>query len=590
MNSQPYNRLTRWGQITQSLKLVPHIRLSVLRKVFSLMGRREKMVLAVLLVLVATSALYSGGRLYANFTAAVPANGGSYREGIIGQPRFINPLLATTDTDRSIVKLVFAGLYKLDAKGNVVPDMAEGMPTVSENGQEYTVKIKLNAQWHDGTPVTADDIVFTVQTLQNDDFNSPRRTEWQSTKVEKTDNNTVLFKLNAPSAPFLNNLTLSIISQKHWANVSPADFVLSQGNIEAVGSGPYVIKEVRKTSQGAVQSILLESFSDSHNRQAYISNVKLNFYEDIEDVLTAIHGKQIDGFGFSPFDESVRLDESNNEFKITQLDLPQYQAVFFNTSNKLFSDVRVRKALQTGTDIQTIIDTVYNGQGRPINGPILRQHVDGLPEPVISNNVESAKAMLEAAGWKIDANADSANFNVRKKNGAELAFTLSTNNFALNTKTAELLAGQWAKLGVKVTLNIQPTKELTENAIRPRNYDALLFAQKLGADPDPFLFWHSSQVRNPGLNLSLYANTTADKLISEARAATDKKIRDEQYRAFQDVISADAPAIFLVQNVFSYAMTEDIQGISLTSLSDTTARFYDLPNWYLDTKRVFQKN
>lgn len=585
MNLQPYNPISRWGQFTESFKLVPYIRLSVLRKVFSLMGRREKMVLVVLLILAGTSGLYTGGRLLSTYTAVVAAEGGSYTEGIIGQPRFLNPLLATTDTDQSIIKLVFAGLYKLDSTGAVVPDIAEGFPEVSENGEEYTVKMKTNAKWHDGTPVTADDVIFTIKTLQNPDFNSPRRSEWLSTTIEKIDNNTVLFKLAAPSAPFLNNLTLPIISKKHWESVSPADFVLSQGNIEAVGSGPYVIKEVRKSSQGTVQSINLESFSDYHNRRAYIGNIKLNFYENIEGILTAIHGKQIDGFGFSPFDESVRLDESNNELKITQLSLPQYQAVFFNTSTKLFSDVRVRKALQLGTDIQTIIDTVYNGQGQPLNGPILRQHVDGLPKPTINTNLDEANALLDSAGWVLDPAT-----NVRKKNGTELGFTLSTNNFALNSKTAELLAGQWQKLGVKVTLNIQPTRELTDNVIRPRNYDALLFAQKLGVDPDPFLFWHSSQVRNPGLNLSLYANTTADKLISEARAATDKTIRDEKYRQFQDVLALDAPAIFLVQNVFSYAMTEDVKGISLSSLSDTTARFYDLPNWYIDTKRILQHN
>lgn len=547
------------------------------------MGRREKMTLAVLLVLLATSGLFTGRRLYNRITATVPNQGGSYTEGIIGQPRFINPLLATTDTDQSIIKLVFAGLYKLDSSGAIIPDLAENLPVISENGQEYTVKIKSNAKWHDGAPLTADDVVFTIQTLQNQSFNSPRRSEWQSTTVEKIDNNTVIFKLSSPSAPFLNNLTLPIISKKHWESVSPADFVLSLGNIEAVGSGPYRIKEVRKTSEGAVQSISLKSNTDYHNRQAYIDNVKLNFYTDIEGILNAIHGKQIDGFGFSPFDESVRLDESNNEFKITQLDLPQYQAVFFNTSNKLFSDVRVRKALDMGTDIRTIIDTVYNGQGQPLDGPILRQHVGGLSEPKFTTDIEGAKAMLESAGW-----TQAEGSNIRKKNGTELAFTLTTNNFALNTKTAELLAGQWQKLGVKVTLNIQPTRELTENAIRPRNYDALLFAQKLGVDPDPFLFWHSSQVRNPGLNLSLYANTAADKLISEARAATDKSVRDEKYRAFQDVISADVPAIFLVQNVFSYAQKSDLKGISLTSLSDTTARFYDLPNWYIDTKRVLR--
>jgi peptide/nickel transport system substrate-binding protein len=585
VNLQPYNRISRWGHFIESFKLVPHIRLSVLRKVFSLMGRREKMILSVLIVLAITSGLFTASRLVSAYTVAVPTNGGSYREGIIGQPRFINPLLATTDTDQSIIKLVFAGLYKLDNSGAVVPDMAETMPQISDDGLSYTIKIKANAKWHNGSAVTADDVVFTIQTLQNAQFNSPRRSEWQSTAVQKVDNNTVLFKLNSPSAPFLNNLVLPIISKQQWESVSPADFVLSQGNIEAIGSGPYVIKEVRKLAQGTIQSISLESFADYHNRRAYIDTIKLNFYENIEDVLTAIHGKQIDGFGFSPFDQSVRLDESNNELKITQLDLPQYQAVFFNTSNKIFSDVKVRQALLLSTDVQSIIDTVYNGQGQPINGPILRQHVSGLPEPKIVTDLEQAKTILDTAGWVLDPST-----NVRKKNNVELAFTLSTNNFALNTKTAELLAGEWSKLGVKVALNIQPTHELTENAIRPRNYDALLFAQKLGADPDPFLFWHSSQIHNPGLNLSLYANNDADKVMSEARAATDKATRDEKYRQFQDIIGLDVPAIFLVQNVFTYAQKTDIQGLSLSSLSDTTARFYDMPNWYISTKRVFHKN
>lgn len=552
------------------------------------MGRREKMTLAVLLVLTLTSGLFTSRQLLANFTQTVPAEGNSYTEGIIGQPRFINPLLATSDSDQAIVKLVFSGLYRLDNNGAVVPDLAESFPSISDDGQEYTIKMKSKAQWHDGTQVTADDVVFTIQTLQNPAFNSPHRAEWQSTTVEKIDNITVKFTLKASSAPFLNNLTLPIISKKIWGPISPADFVLSEGNIEAVGNGPYVIKEVRKLAQGSVQTLLLESFANYHNRRAYIDSLKLNFYENIEGVLNAIHGKQIDGFGFSPFEQSVRLDESNNELKITQLTLPQYQAVFFNTSKKLFSEVRVRRALQLGTDVKSIIDNVYNGQGQPLEGPILRQQVEGLPEPKTTTNIDEAKALLESAGWTFDNGASAENGGVRKKNGTELAFTLSTNNFSLNAKTAELLAAQWSKLGVKVSLNIQPTRELTENAIRPRNYDALLFAQKLGADPDPFLFWHSSQVKNPGLNLSMYANSAADKVMSEARATSDKAERDEKYRQFQELIKADAPAIFLVQNVFSYAQKEDLKGLSITNLSDSTARFYDLPNWYIDTKRVLK--
>ncbi len=542
------------------------------------------MVLSTLLVLAMSSFLYTVGQAYARVTVPVATTGGTYREGIIGQPRFINPLLSNTDTDDSIIKLVFAGLYKYDGNGQIVPDLAEGMPQLSEDGREYTVKLRSNAQWHNGLPVTADDIVFTIKTLQDEAYNSPQRSGWQSTTAEKIDNNTVVFKLSDASGPFIHNLTLPIISKSVWEKVSPADFVLSQSNIEAIGNGPYVIKEVRKLPEGDVQSMTLESFATYHQGQPFIDTIKLNFYENIEEVLNAIHGKQIDGFGFSPFELNVRLDESNNEFTITQVPLPQYQAVFFNTSRKLFSDVAVRRAFLKGTDINTIISTVYNGQGNPINSPILPEQVSGIPEPVIHYDVEGAKAELDKAGWKADPST-----GARSKNGTALAFTLATNNFSLNAKTAELLSAQWQQLGAKVTLNILPTRELTENLIRPRAFDALLFAQKLGADPDPFVFWHSSQVKNPGLNLSGYANTTADKLMSEARAATEKTVRDEKYRQFHNIISLDVPAIFLVKNVYSYALDQSIQGLSMKVLPDSTMRFYDIANWYIDTKRVLKK-
>lgn len=571
------------GRFYNNLKLLPKIRLSVLRKVFSLLGNTEKKVVIITSIIAITSALLSLNNLYTSFTKAVPAEGGIYREGIIGQPHYINPLLATSDADQSIIKLVFSGLYKFDGAGNVIPDLAEGFPTISPDGQEYTITLHKNAKWHNGKPVTADDVVFTIQTLQNPEFNSPRRLEWQSTTVEKVDDYTVKFKLKAQSAPFLNNLTLPIISQSVWSNIKPQEFALAQTNIEAVGTGPYLIKEVRKLSQGTIQTIVLESFSNYYNRRAYLDTVKLNFYENIEDVLTAIHGKQIDGFGFSPFDENIKLDESTNELHISQIPLPQYQAIFFNTSNKTLGDIKVRKALLMATDAPSIINAVYNGQGQLLNGPILPQHVEGLPPAKSTTAIDQAKALLDEAGWQ-----ENPETKIRQKKGKELSLTLSTNNFSLNTKTAEMIVEQWAKVGVKVSLNIQSTKELTDNAIRPRNFDMLLFAQKLGSDPDPFAFWHSSQIKNPGLNLSVYSNTTADRLISEARATTDKALRDEKYRQFQEIISADVPAIFLVQNVFSYALTDKIQGVSIVNLSDPTMRFYDLPNWYMDTKRVLK--
>lgn len=572
-------------RILQGIRALRHIKLSVIRRVFSLMGRREKMIFFGLLGISLVSFLFSSARLVQKYTAVVPAQGGIYREGIIGQPRFINPLYASSNTDKSLVNLIYSGLYKFDSNGNVVPDLASGFPEVSEDGKTYTIKLNSGLLWHNGLPVTSSDVMFTIKTLQNAEYNSPRRSEWMSTSVETPDENTVVFKLKNASGPFLNNLTLPIISEVVWGKIAPSEFVNSLGNIEAIGSGPYLVKEVKKTNQGTIQSLTLESSSSFLPKASYINSVRINFYENSEELLKAMLGNQIDGFGFSQFEQRVSIKQSANNLTIHQIPLPQYQAVFLNTANKALGDVRVRIALNMTSDKSKILNEIFEGQGLLIDSPILTQHVSNLPNVESKTDLEGAKALLEEAGWRLDPNS-----NIRKKNNTELKFTLATNDSAINVHSAELLIKQWQELGVAVTLNTLPTKELNESVIKPRSYDMLLFAQKLGADPDPFVFWHSSQTKAPGLNLSNYTNVTVDGLMSEARASTDKTERDAKYLQLHDIIRQDLPAIFLVQSVYTYAISNDIEGFGIKSLPDETTRFYDLRNWYLDTKRVFSKN
>ena len=574
----------RLRTIWEGLRAIPHIKLSVLRKVFSLMGAREKIVLGTLAIIAMGSFIFSSFNFLSAYTEVVPANGGVYNEGIIGQPRFINPLYATTSTDRALVNLIYAGLYKFDGNGNVVADLSEGFPEVSEDGKTYTIKLK-PARWHNGLSVTANDVVFTIKTLQNPDYNSPRRTEWLSTTVEAKDDRTVVFTLKDASGPFLNNLTLPIISEVVWSKIAPGDFAMAQTNIEAVGSGPYLVKEVKKLEEGSIQSITLKSYADFYGQQAYLDTLHINFYTNSDELLKAMLGNQIDGFGFSQFEERVSIKQSAKDLNIHQIPLPQYQAVFLNTSQKALGDVRVRRALNLVTDKNKILSDIYEGQGLLIDSPILTQHVSNLPELKLSSETTTAIAELETAGWVLDSNT-----NIRKKGSVELKFSLATNDNPVNVRTAEMLIEQWKAIGVSVSLNIQPTRELNENVIKPRNYDMLLFAQKLGADPDPFVFWHSSQTKNPGLNLSNYSNQAVDKLISEARATTDKVERDKKYLELHEIMKQDLPAIFLVQSVYTYAMTDQIEGFGINSLPDQTARFYDLRNWYLDTKRVLKQN
>ncbi len=584
MNGFSNNLTVQSKRILAGVRLLPQIRLSVLRRVFSLMGKTEKRFWIILLVVTLISSIFATKNFLQAYTVVVPSEGGSYREGIIGEPRFINPLYATSSTDRALVNLIYSGLYRYDENGSVVPDLAENFPEISEDKKTYTIKLK-SAQWHNSVPVTANDVVFTIQTLQNPEFNSPRRTDWLSTTVEAKDEHTVVFTLKAASGPFLNNLTLPIISEVIWKKVPPQEFILSQGNIQPIGNGPYQIKQVEQLADGSVQRITLESFKNFHSRTSYLDNLEIVFFEDADSLLKALHGNQIDGFGFNQFENRVSIEKSTKNLSVHQIPLPQYQALFFNTTVRSLGESKVRQALNLATNKQAILDEVFEGQGLLIESPILSQQVENLPEHDAAQDFEAAKNLLEQAGWFYPENG-----TVRQKGNQELKFKLATNENWVNRRAAELLQEQWRDLGVEVEIITMPTRDLNEQVIKPREYDMLLFAHKLGADPDPFVFWHSSQTKAPGLNLSSYANQTIDRLISEARASTDKEERDAKYLELHNIMKQDLPAIFLVQSVYTYALNNNIQGFSVNKMPDETVRYYNLRDWYIDTKRVLKTN
>ncbi len=580
------NFIAEIKRIASGIRLLPKFRFSIFGKVFSLMSKREKIWFLALLVLMGTSFLLVANFFYLSHTTSVTASGGQYREGLIGQPRLINPILATSGPDQALVQLVFSGLYKYDGSGNLVPDLADALPEVSPGQKHYTVKLKKNVVWHNDKTFTADDVVFTIQTLQNPDFHSPKRNDWINTKVEKIDDYTILFTNKDISGPFVQNLTQPILSKSLWQNVPAENFALSQDNLEAIGTGPYLIKEIKKMSSGKIRSISLESFSHYYQNKPNLDTVLLVFYDTYEDLINALHSKSISGFGFIPFDRNLYLDKNNKNLRILELPLPQYQAVFFNLGNKVLADRNVRKALNSATNKTDILNQVYNGSGRTIDGPLLPEQIgfkETTQSPDAQNSLAVAEAALDTAGWKLNSQT-----GLRTKNNLPLELTLSTNDFNLNVKAAEMLRDQWQKLHIKINLNILPTKELTDKVIRPRQFDMLLFGQKLGADPDPFAFWHSSQIKNPGLNLSGFANTAADKLITEARATTNLAVRQTKYGQFQDIIRAEVPAIFLNQSVYVYVIESSLKNVTLKNLADPKYRFSDIPNWYIDEKRVWK--
>ena len=540
----------------------------------------------LLTIIFAALFLTSGGFLIFGSTESIdnglPDYGGEHVEGLVGQPRFINPVLApASSVDTDLARLVYGQLLKFDKDLKLVPDLALNLPEVSADKKIFTLRLKPDLVWHDGKPLRADDVIFTIGVIQNQDYESPLRSNWSRVRVEKIDDLTLRFTLREVSASFITNFTVGILPKHIWENTSPLNFRLSDNNLRPIGSGPYALREIKKTSDGTIKSISLRSNENYHEGQPYIDRLNLKFYNDYDALVAAYQAKEINGLGYVPFDKKAFIQPSSryNQFKIN---LPQYQAAFFNLQKSpIVQDKAVRQALWLSTEREQIINEVYLGYAKQAFGPILEGNLGYNPEikERTHADIDEAVGILEKSGWLMDPEA-----NVRMKNKKPLEFTLATNNFVLNIKTAQILQSQWSRVGANVHLVIVSSSDLEQQYIRPRNFDVLLFSENTGADPDPFAFWHSSQSRDPGLNLSGFTNQEVDRLLTAARQTDDVNIRTQNYMQFQNIITNEIPAIFLDSAVYVYNVPKKVKGIELETIIHPSERFTDIRNWYIETK------
>lgn len=565
-----------FSKVWQGIKLIPGIKPHDLPRIFKTTSKKELIALGPLLLL----AILAGSFLILGPPKNHNAHpyGGELVEGLLGQPRFINPVLASASSvDMDLSRLAFSQLLKFDQNLILQPDLADSLPTVSADQKTFTLKLKPNLKWQDGVPITADDVVFTIQTIQNIDISSPARVNWSHVKVQKQDDLTLTFQLREVASAFISNFTIGIIPKHIWSGVTGNNFELSETNLKPIGSGPFQVSEIKKTNDGTIKSITLAPNKNYYQGRPYLNKLTFKFYPDYDQVLNAYQNKDVASLGFTPFDKKAFLDTNSSAQQYT-LNLPQYQAVFFNlTKSSPITDKAVRQALWLTTDRANIIDQAYFGQAKPSYGPILPGNLGYNPqiEQITHFNVAEAADILNRGGWTLDAQT-----NIRVKNKKPLEFNLITNDFAPNTKTAQLLQKQWSQIGANVHIITVGNSDLDQQYIRPRNFDALLFSENTGADPDPFAFWHSSQSHDPGLNLASFANTSADKLLTGARATNDVSMRAKDYQQFQLIVTQEIPAIFLDSSVYVYNVPKKIHGINLTTIINPSERFLDIAHWY----------
>ncbi len=548
------------------------------------MSKKERRLVGFFLLLIIVNSVYLALSYYYKNTKAVPAYQGEYIEGAVGQPRFINPILAqTNDIDSDLSTLVYSGLLKRDSEGKLINDIAESYE-IGDGNLSYTFHIKKNVVWHDGKKLTADDIVYTIQTIQNPDFNSPLRASWKGIRVEKIDDYTVKFILKKAYSPFLNNLTFGILPKHLWSFIGASNFPLAEYNIKPIGTGPYKFKQFTKDAEGRIISIELVANKDYYSKPPFIEKLTFKFFQSEEEAISAFNRKEIKGINYlAPKNKEKIADLENTN--IYRLNMPRYFAVFFNqTKSKALSDETVRLALAYAVDKNKLIKEIFHGEGDPIETPIPPQLPGYNPNTKIYDYaVQHAKNILQAAGW-IDSDGD----GIREKEGVKIKFTLVSTDWPELRETSKMLKEMWQKIGADVEIKNVPINELQNDYLKTRSYEALLFGEVLNYDPDPFAFWHSSQKKDPGLNFALYDNMEVDKLLEEARREADGKKREEKYKKFQEIVVDEVPAIFLYSPKYLYVQSKSIRGVELKNIVIPADRFNGVENWYVKTKRVWK--
>jgi len=559
-----------------------------LKKALNSFSLTEKVIFWIFATVFAGSTLLMLIQVNNNFLVSVPDKGGEFIEGIIGSPRFVNPLLAISDADKDIVSLVYSGLLKATPEGALIPDLAERY-TISEDGKTYDFVLKENAQFHDGVSVTASDVEFTINKINDAALKSPKRASWGGVIVEKVSEREIRFTLKQPYAPFLENATIGILPKHIWKNATPDEFAFSDYNINPIGSGPYAISGVRKNTAGIPNEYTLKSFSDYALGEPFITKIILRFYSNASDLATALDQGDVENVSGLASDTVQELVKGGKQALDTIL--PRIFAVFFNQNEaSLFTNKEVRQALALSADKEEIVRDVLHGYGTVINGPI-PPDATGVTEPIeVSTTPErqvNAKAILEKAGWTMNAGTGIYEKKSAKET-ATLSFSLATGDAPELRSIAEKLKEDWAAIGVAVNIEIFETGDLNQNIIRPRKYDALLFGEIVGRDHDLYPFWHSSQRNDPGLNIALYVNNTADKLLEEARATSNVEKRNQNYALFEAEIKNDVPAVFLYSPSFLYVVPKKIDNIRIGNLTTTSDRFLTIHEWYIEKNKVWK--
>ena len=508
---------------------------------------------------------------YAATVVDVPDYGGTYIEGTLGPPATLVPMLAHDETARTISGLIFNGLTRFAADGKIVPDLATRWEIDSQS-RSYVFHLREDVRWHDGTPFTVDDVLFTYALLTSPTRNDP---VWSNVRAEREGNRSVrIFLLNNVYIPLLEYAMIGILPQHLLDGVSADQILLTPFNLEPVGTGPYRVEEV------AEDFVLLRANEDYFGGLPLIRFLKFKFYPNAGATITALERGEVEGVSYLPPSELDRVS-AIADVETYSAPLAGYTVLYFNLRRPPFFDRRVRHAIAHAINREYLADEVQGGTADPLEGPILPvSQVHSTDVARYPYDPARSRSLLEQTGWTTGPDG------VRVKGDGRLSLTLLATDLPGQIELAEAISDQLREVGFEVDVQVAGPSGLLNDFLLTHDFDIALYTWLLnGLEPDPYLTWHSSQIES-GWNFAGFIDPRVDEVLQNARNTLDQNERKQMYVDFQRAFAEEVPSLMLLSPRYSFAVRTTVRGVTVPAVLPTVeSRLSEIGSWYIKTKK-----
>jgi peptide/nickel transport system substrate-binding protein len=546
------------------------------------MSRRIRLQIVITVI---SSMLVLGLMAYVAVTRAAvsrPIEGGAYIEGIPSIPTTLNPLVSDTTTDLAaadVHAVIFDGLVRVGLDGGFEPGLAEKWE-IDPNGLVYTFTLRPDVTWHDGTAFGVEDVLFTLRSVQGPAFTgSPSvATVWRTILVERAGDMSIRCKLQAPFAPFLKYATIPMVPAHLLADVPPEQWANSAFSQKPIGTGPYQITEI------SADAIALAANPAYYLGRPLINTLTMRFYQDESLAFAALTRGEVSGLAFVGTGPLGAYQTPRGVVR-RAASIDAYTVLSFNLRNAPFDDVIFRRQIAQAIDREDLISRLLADRATRIDTPILPGWWAYHPAAVwYIPSKERAAQGLDTLGYI------AGDDGMRSRNGRPLAFELLVDGATDRKAAADDIAAQLGQVGIAVTVTVLDADTLRQR-LETGEFDMALHGwQRLGADPDVYELWHSSQV-NIGRNYAGLQDQVIDDALSLARIQSDLESRTQLYADFQQRWIDLAPSIIMYQPLEVFATVSDLGGTALTTRTDMPgmmnllagrdARFRNLTHWFV---------